>query len=289
LPNAQNLMLTQQLQLFDDDPRKIPDRIGPARVTEVETLSLLSPGKGKMSWYDFALNPYRGCSFGCSYCYAQAYVADEEMKADWGKWVEVKIRAVEALRKKDLRDKRIFMSSATDPYQPLEKKIELTREIVTELARQEARLVVQTRSPIAARDADLFRLFKHIRVNMSVTTDDDAVRKRYEPGCASIDRRLEAVEALIAAGLRVAVAVCPMLPMRDPEAFGRRLSKLGVVSVYGGYFHETTRPFTANTRDHALVLAREDGWNEKAFEETYAALKRGCSFPETREEAFGPV
>lgn len=242
-----------------------------------------------MAWYDFALNPYRGCSFGCSYCYAAFYVADEEMRADWGNWVEVKVRAVEALRKKNLTDKRIFMSSATDPYQPLERKLELTRDVVNELADQGARLVVQTRSPISARDVDLFKRFKHIRVNMSVTTDDDDIRKRYEPNCASIDRRLEAVETIRAADIPVAISVCPMLPMNDPEKFGKRLSRMGVSAVYGAYFHETTRPFTANTRDHALQLAKEDGWNEAKFEETYTALKRGCSLPSNKESAFGPA
>jgi len=278
-----------QLSLFDSPAPRLPETIGPANVTAIETLHLLSPGKGKMAWYDFALNPYRGCSFGCSYCYAAFYVADEAMRADWGNWVEVKVRAVEALRKKNLTDKRIFMSSATDPYQPLERKLELTRDVVKELADQGARLVVQTRSPISARDVDLFKRFKHIRVNMSVTTDDDNIRKRYEPNCASIDRRLEAVETIRAADIPVAISVCPMLPMNDPEAFGKRLFKMGVSAVHGAYFHETTRPFTANTRDHALQLAQEDGWNEAKFEETYAALKRGCPLPSNKESAFGPV
>jgi DNA repair photolyase len=278
-----------QPTLFDASPLVVPSEIGGAQVRAVETLHLLTPGKGQTASYDFTLNPYRGCSFGCSYCYAAFFVADEAQRADWGKWVEVKVRAVESLQKKDLRDKKIYMSSVTDPYQPLEGRLGLTREIVRTLADKGARLVVQTRSPIAARDIDLFKRFRFLRVNMSVTTDDDAVRKRFEPSCASIERRLEAVEELCRAGIRVAVCVCPMLPMKDPEAFGRSLDRLGVEAVFASWFHASSRPFSASTREGAIDLAERAGWTWEAFSEAKAALKTGCAKYGLSSSAFGPV
>ncbi|AIE85025.1 Radical SAM domain-containing protein [Fimbriimonas ginsengisoli Gsoil 348] len=275
--------------MFEPEPVTLPASVGPAAVRAIETTHLLTPGKGRISDYDFTLNPYRGCSFGCSYCFAAFFVADDLQRAEWGKWVEVKVRAAEALRHRNLRGKRIFMSSATDPYQPLEAKLELTREIVAILGDAQARLVVQTRSPLAARDVDLFKRFQFLRVNMSVTTDDDSVRKQFEPGCASIERRLEAVERIKAAGVRVAVCVCPMLPMHDPEAFGKRLTRMGVDAVTSGYFHSGDRAFAAGTRDRARELADEQGWTYEAYSRCRAALRHGCEAYGSSGAAFGPV
>lgn len=277
-----------QPSLFDPHIPDIPDRIGPAKVSVSDTLHLLTPGRGRSAWFDYSLNPYRGCSFGCSYCFATYFVDDDEKRANWGKWVEVKIRAVEALNKCDLRNKKIFMSSVTDPYQPLEAKLCLTRDVVGVLYEQQARLVVQTRSPLAARDADLFKKFNRIRVNMSITTDDDSIRKRYEPGCSSVERRLEAVAKLKAEGICVAVNVCPMLPMRDPEEFGRLLTKMGVDRVHASFFHSSTKLFAAGTRAWAWELAQAEGWNEERFEIAHTALLRTCPRDTGAEAAFGP-
>lgn len=274
--------------LFDERP-SVPERLGTVHVRTVDTLHLLTPGKGRTGEYDYTLNPYRGCGFGCSYCYAPFFVADEALRAAWGKWVDVKVRAVEALARRDLRGKRIYMSSVTDPYQPLERETCLTRSIVEHLAAAQARLVVQTRSPIVARDIDLFRRFERIRVNMSVTTDDDEVRKRFEPACASIERRLEAVRELKAAGIAVSVCLCPMLPMRDPESFGRLLTEIGVDHVAAGWFHHSTRPFAAGTRDEAYETSQAIGWTRERFEEAKAALRRTCPALTRGEVAFGPA
>jgi DNA repair photolyase len=279
-----------QASLFDEPTGEVPSRVGRASVRAIETNHLLTPGKGRTSAFDFTLNPYRGCSFGCSYCYAAFFVPDEAQRAEWGLWVEAKVRAAEVLRRRDdLYDKRIYMSSVTDPYQPLERKLGLTREIVEVLAQKSVRLVVQTRSPLAARDADLFQRFKHVRVNMSITTDDEEARKQFEPGCASIEQRLEAVETLIAAGITVNVCVCPMLPMRDPFAFGRRLSDMGVAAVAASWFHSGDRPFAAGTQDRAFVLAKHHGWTQDEFKRCRDQLQRGCAAYGATAEAFGPA
>src|SRR5690242_11095824 len=146
--------------------------------------------------FDYTLNAYIGCSFGCSYCFAASFVADDEKKAAWGTWVHVKEDALIELSRADLKDKTIFMSSSTDPYQPLEMHTGLTRSIVEFLSEpfRQPRLTVQTRSPIVARDVDLLKRYKRARVNMSITTDSEEIRKKFEPKCASIDRRFEALE-----------------------------------------------------------------------------------------------
>ncbi|MFX5393191.1 hypothetical protein ABTD32_19510, partial [Acinetobacter baumannii] len=85
----------------------------------------------------------------------------------WGEWIEVKTSALEELQfNESLRGKKVYMSTATDPYQPLEAKVELTREILKLLSQPEHQptLVIQTRSPLVTRDIDLFRRFENLRV-----------------------------------------------------------------------------------------------------------------------------
>ncbi len=230
-----------------------------------------------MSIFDLALNPYVGCGFGCSYCYAAFFVADETRRATWGTWVDVKTSALEEIELcRDLAGKRLFMSTATDPYQPLEAKVGLTRLPVEAMAHplRQPRLVVQTRSPLVLRDIDLFKRFKNIRVNMSITTDCDEIRKLFEPKCASIERRMEAVRKLKSEGIRTGVTIAPMLPLRDPVAFGKRLADLEA-DVYAVLdFHESTRPFSAGTREDAKSLLRSLGWTSDDFRGAKAVLYR---------------
>ncbi len=108
------------------------------------------------------------------------------------------------------------MSSVTDSYQPIESKLGLTRSILETIleAGVQPRLTVQTRSPIVTRGIDLLRRFERLRVSFTVGTGSEAMRLRYEPHCASIARRFATLEELTAAGIRVGVAISPMLPRR---------------------------------------------------------------------------
>lgn len=259
--------MVDQPSLFGPEP-EVPSQVGRAVVGARKGGGrVLNPGRGMASFADFTLNAYVGCAFGCAYCFATAFVADEEKKAAWGEWVDIKERALEEVaRHRGLAGKRIFMSSATDPYQPLEAKVQLTRGIVELLAEKQPYLIVQTRGPLVTRDIDLLRRFEKVRVDMSVTTDDDETRKRFEPSCASIDRRFEALEELVAAGIPIGVSVSPMLPLTDPRGFARRIKALGPSSVYSQMFLPPGREFVASTRAKALPIAREMGWNEREFQ-----------------------
>ena len=91
---------------------------------------------------------------------------------------------LERKRRSTLLGKTIYMSSVTDPYQPIEKRLGLTRELLRILAeRYQPRLVIQTRSPLVTRDVDLLRRFEHVQVNMTITTDSEEVRRAFEPTC----------------------------------------------------------------------------------------------------------
>ncbi|MDR3690913.1 MAG: radical SAM protein [Fimbriimonas sp.] len=269
--------MVTQLPLFEEFAEPvIPATLGLVQVGIRERASVLNRAGGDYLGCDYTLNPYVGCGFGCSYCYAAFYVPDLEKRAAWGTWVDLKVDAERQIAQADLKGKKIFMSSATDPYQPIEAKVCLTRrlvELMSDPSRQPI-LRVQTRSPIAARDIDLFRRFEDIRVNMSITTDCDEIRKRFEPGCASIERRIEAIAAIADAGIPVGLSISPMLPMRDPEAFGKRLAGLGAKVSFTAMFHQAKQDFQANTRPLALELAAEYGWDERRYRLAAIALKR---------------
>ena len=123
-----------QLDLFGGEEKK--KSIGATSIDYSAASSILTKATGFMEDYDFTLNPYSGCSFGCTYCYAAFFSRDKDKMDNWGKWLTVKDNALALLmkyRKKPLYDKTIYLSSVTDPYQPIEKELELTREILIEL------------------------------------------------------------------------------------------------------------------------------------------------------------
>lgn len=268
--------MSLQLSLFDEpEAPATPDRLGAAAIGLRPGSKVLSPAKGVMAGaFDYSLNPYIGCGFACSYCFAANFVSDERKREDWGKWVDIKIDAVEQIARADLRGKRVFMSSATDPYQPLEQRVGLTRRIVEVLVSKQPHLVVQTRSPLVVRDIDLLLKIENVRVNMSITTDSDEIRKRFEPSCASIDRRFEALSEVSRTGIPVSVCISPMLPIEDPRRFAQRILELNPARVWSGYFHQTDRQFAASTRPEGLRLLREFGWTKDDYVKTLKELCR---------------
>lgn len=274
-------MSTIQASLFELTVNEIksPGTFGRAKVLSHDVGTILTPtkGRGKLGEFDYSLNPYRGCGFGCSYCYAAFFVPDEEQRSEWGAWVEIKANAVRLLeRHRNLGGKLVLMSSATDPYQPLESATGLTRSILEHLASRpdQPRLVVQTRGPLVTRDIDLLQKFRDIRVNITVSTDSDSIRKRFEPACASIERRLDALRELKSAGIRIGVSIAPMLPIEDPIAFARTLRELDADCYWSAYFHSSERMFASNTRQGAMELAKEYGWTEEKYRRTRAVLDR---------------
>jgi DNA repair photolyase len=198
-------------------------------ITDITVRSVLTAQntKGRLP-YDYTINPYRGCLFGCSYCYASQFVFDDAgKKADWGHWVEVKKNAVDALQREShkITGKSVFFSSATDPYQPIEKQLGLTRALLEILLFAfPARLHIQTRSPHVVRDVDLFQRFGDtLTIGISIPTDSEAVRKVFEPRAPSIPRRIKAASELKAAGITTIATIAPLLPC-TPQRLVRLLT-----------------------------------------------------------------
>ena len=250
--------------LFDEPPASPrPERLGGVDVEYAQARDVLTRATGFMDAYDFTLNPYSGCSFGCTYCYAAFFSRSTEKRDAWGRWVSVKENAVERLRSRrgSLDDKLIYMSSVTDPYQPIERRLQLTRRLLEILARHRPKLVVQTRSPDVVRDADLFRKIVarggRVRVNVTVTTDDDDVRRTFEPFCPSNEVRLRAARELRNRDVDTCVTMTPLLLVRQARKFAADLQDTGVRDFIVQPFHFQRGKFLAGTRDAALKLMAE--------------------------------
>lgn len=256
-----------------------PSVFGGASVAYIDSKSILTPTSGFMSRYKFTLNPYGGCSFGCEYCYARFFAASERQREAWGQWISVKRNATklvaQACRSGTVQSTdAVYMSSVTDPYQPIERRLGLTRAILETLLGSgvQPRLTVQTRSPLVKRDIDLFRKFERIRVNMTITTDSEDVRMRYEPRCPSIAARFSAAAEVASAGIRIGVSVSPMLPIKDVAAFGTRLAELDADEYVTQYLKPGRSQFAAGSNTEMLRKVREDGWGVKEYKMARATL-----------------
>ncbi len=238
-----------------------PAVVGQAKAAYSDASQILTKATGFMSGYDYTLNPYSGCAFGCTYCYAAFFARDPQQRDDWGNWVQVKSNAIEILSRPRQRAKldgaRIYMSSVTDAYQPIERELQLTRGLLEIMADGHTpKLVVQTRSPDVPRDVDLFQQIEanggRVQVNMSVTTDDEDIRKTFEPQCPANSRRIDALQQVQEAGITTCITLCPFIWAEDPDAFADRIVETGIKKVITQPFKFSGGKFVAQTREGAL-------------------------------------
>ena len=183
--------------------------------------SLLNRCTGTRMPFDWTINPYRGCEFACKYCYARYTHEFMEMRdgLEFEQKIYAKQHAADLLRQELHKVKpgeQIALGTATDPYQPIEKKLEITRAILQEIARHSGLEVgIVTKSAMAVRDIDVLReIGKNSRISVSftVTTVDSEMARLLEPRAPRPDIRLEALRKLREAGIRAGVICAPVLP-----------------------------------------------------------------------------
>jgi len=169
----------------------------------------------------YYMNPYVGCMIGCPFCYA-GHRGDLSRwleglpKARWGQWADVKINAAEVLRRecRDVEPGIVRMSPIiTDPYQPIERKYQITRQSLQVLLEEGFIPVILTRSSLVARDIDLLAQFEQAAVGFSIPSDDDRIRALVEPGAEPIAARIETLRRLQDAGVSTFAMLQPMLPL----------------------------------------------------------------------------
>jgi DNA repair photolyase len=228
------------LMLHDDRPKEVGEgtmrQQAPTgcrvKVMEVKCRSALS--RSGLSGLEYSLNPYKGCEHGCLYCYAPA-VIHYEGKAPWGCFVEARtnIPVVLAHELRRLPMGTVGVGTVTDPYQPSEKKYRLTRHCLEQLLRKQWPVCVQTKSANVVEDIELLGGFKEAEVGITITANDDAERKCFEPGASSVDERIEALGKLGAAGIRTFVFFGPVLPglVEDERTLGELFGRLAAANV----------------------------------------------------------
>ncbi|MGG1678546.1 SPL family radical SAM protein [Neobacillus sp. NRS-1170] len=190
-----------------------------------ETLAkkILTEAKGYLDvGFTHSLNPYSGCGYSCKYCYVREMPIQRFKEIPWGQWLDIKTNAADNYRKEiiKLRKKNnpvnIFMSSATDPYQPIERKANISRRILEEMIENPPDfLQIQTRGPLITRDIDLLIKLKEkckVLVSMTIETDRDDIRKIFAPYAPGINLRVKALKELHDAGISTQASISPVLP-----------------------------------------------------------------------------
>lgn len=171
--------------------------------------------------FDASINPYRGCAHGCIYCFARPTHEYLDMSAglDFESKILVKTDAAALLRKelsaKSWRPQTLALSGVTDPYQPAERTLKITRQCLEVLAEYRNPVAMITKGRLIERDVDLLAelaKFDAALVCISITTLDNALAAKMEPRASSPRGRLEAIRALANAGVPVGVLVAPIVP-----------------------------------------------------------------------------
>jgi DNA repair photolyase len=259
---------------------------------QINARSIFSPATGyiRRGGFDWSCNPYVGCSFGCTYCYAMFLPQNRRPKEDWGRWFQAKVNAVELARKQapKLAGQAVYVSSVTDPYLPAERTLGLTRGILETLVPHQPRLLIQTRGPLVVRDLDVLARFQSMRINISIPTDSEEVRRAFEPKAPPLERRWQALAAARAADLPVGVCVTPMLPLVDLPAFVHRLADFRPDVLVVEDFHDSGGGFGADTGAAARRLLAASGWSADAYRRCVEQLRERLNVYEGEAGFFPP-
>jgi DNA repair photolyase len=194
-------------------------RADEARYQEITCRSALNPVKGMP--FAWTLNPYRGCTHACHYCFARRYQTQFELGPgdEFSSLIFVKVNFAEVLRreidKPSWTREQVALGTATDPYQPIEGHYKLTRRTLEVLVAGRTPVGIVTKGPMIVRDVDLLKELTRVArctVCLSVPTVDEDAWRALEPGTAHPLQRLRAVRTLREAGVNAGVLMAPVVP-----------------------------------------------------------------------------
>ena len=189
------------------------------RITEIACRDALA--RSGIPGVDYALNPYRGCAHSCVYCYATYLGRWHHPDEQWGTFVDVRVNIADRLARqlKHINSGCIQIGTATDPYQPLERRYELTRACLQRLIFFGGEVDLLTKSDLVLRDADILKSLANCQVGLTVTTAQDEVAGIFEPKAPPPSRRIAALGELRRHGLKTYAFVGPLLPeLTDTDA-----------------------------------------------------------------------
>ena len=248
-------------------------------VLEEQCKTIISTNQSPDIPFNFSINPYRGCEHGCIYCYARPTHAywDLSPGLDFETKIITKPEAARILRKTisrpDYRCQPICIGANTDPYQPLEAKLKITRSILEVLQEFRHPFSVITKGQLIRRDIDILSEMaadKLCSVAVSVTTLNDELKRKLEPRAASGKARLRVIEALAKAGVRVTMLVAPIIPaINDTEieeilAAGKEAGAVAASYIFlrlpgevSGLFRDWLQQHYPDRADHVMSLVQQ--------------------------------
>lgn len=219
-------------------------------VKEIYAKTILS--KSKVS--DYTINPYVGCEHNCTYCYARFMKKFTGHKEAWGEFVDVKVNASSLLESEVQKKRvgRVWISGICDPYQPIEKKYELTRDCIRILLDYDWPATIQTKSPLVLRDMDLLSKSKKIEAGFTIATADDEIRRIFEPNAPPIEERIKALEKLHSADIKTYAMIAPILP--EAQALAEQLKgKVDYVLIDRMNYHYADKVYKKHDLEYALT------------------------------------
>ena len=165
---------------------------------------------------DYALNPYKGCAHGCLYCYAPDIINCAGC-GEWGSWVEARANISRVLRKEisGIGDAMIGLATVTDPYQPAEERLGITRACLEVISHFDASLMLMTKSPLALRDFDILRKIGKLEFCVTITTLDEILARQMEPNAPTPKARLDLLREAARTGLKTSAMISPWLVSTD--------------------------------------------------------------------------
>ena len=228
----------------------------------------------------WAINPYIGCSHGCTYCYARfmkRFTGHEEM---WGTFVDVRTNiadiAKRQLQSPRLARGRLYIGTVTDPYQSAEARYELTRSILSALIDYQSPVCILTKSGLVVRDLDVLKRLKEVAVSFTVNTTDEQWKSLVEPGSPTIKRRFQAMKALSEAGIVIEAMMGPYWPgFTDPESLFEKFKEVGVSHVFTESVNTIGGNWTGVDQvlrkqyPHVLTKMRQTLFDKRRFHEFY--------------------
>jgi DNA repair photolyase len=256
-------------------------------IKEIQAKTILARVKEPDDWFGlyYNMNLYRGCQHQCIYCDSRSECYQIE---DFEHEVLVKANAIELLRR-ELGGKRVVgtigTGSMNDPYMPLEAQVRLTRGALEVIAEASFPVHVITKSDLVLRDSDLLAEISrtsYAAVTFTVTTAEDALSKRLEPGAPVSSRRLKALQALSQAGILAGVALMPVLPfIEDTEENIRLILRQAheagakyILPAFGMTLRDRQRRYYYDRLDRLFPGLRPR--YEKTFGERYSAAARNA-------------
>ena len=188
-------------------------------VREISCRSILN--RSGIPGIDYGINPYVGCGHKCQYCYAVFMKRFTRHTEPWGDFIDVKTNAPDVLERQVRRlvsKSTISFGTVCDPYQPVEKKYELTRRCLEKLVPYKHEVSILTKSNLVVRDLDILQQFKECEVGFTITSLDKKIKDIFEPGSPPVARRFGALEKLADNGIPTWVFVAPVMPsLTDSE------------------------------------------------------------------------